>query len=92
MFDHLLELLEDIPERDLEEYANNTYSLRLSMEEWDALRAVILSLKLADMLKQQRLIRAYPKLVAACHAALSVEGLPTPIRKQLEKAVVIADE
>lgn len=59
--------------------------------QYDAIRAILLTLKLADLLEQGRMIRAFPKLVAACHAALSVEGLPTPIRKQIEKAIVVAE-
>lgn len=103
MTDHLIKLVEDIPERDLEEHANDTYSLRLSMTEWDALRALILSIKLADLLEQQRMVRAFPKLVNAVKLVLAIADhaeqnptetvkLATKTRKQLERALALSDE
>lgn len=66
-------------------------SIELSQDQWDALRCVLLSLKLSEILGERQKTQAFPKLVAACHAALSVEGLPTPVRKQLERALAIAE-
>ena len=73
------------------EHSDGWVDVRMAPEEWDAVRCVLLSLKLADLLEQQKIIQAHPKLVAACHAALSLEGLPTPVRKQLEKALALAE-
>jgi hypothetical protein len=60
-------------------------------EQWKALNLVLTSLKLSILLEQRKMIEAYPKLMAACHAALGGR-LPTPVRKQLEKALVIGDK
>lgn len=98
MIAHLIKLTEDIPERDLEEHENGTFSLTLTLDEWDALRAILLSLKLSDLLDQQRMIRAFPKLLNAVKLVLAIEdhpsGNPTETvklgpktRKQLEKAI-----
>jgi hypothetical protein len=66
-------------------------TIEMSGEQWDALRCVLLNLKLTDLLGQREIIRAHPKLVSACHAALGVEGLPISVRKQLEKALALAE-
>lgn len=92
MFDAALKLALEVGElAPLHGGRDGSVEVSMSHEQWVALRAVLLNLRLVDLLKQQEIIRVHPKLVAACQAALSVEGLPTPVRKQLEKALALAE-
>ena len=46
-------------------------------------------LKLADRLEQQEIMRAHPKLVAACQAVLALDNLPVTVRKTVERALAL---
>jgi len=87
----IVEALEPITSAECSVHDREYTSILLTPEEYSEACAAISSIKLADMLEQQRAIKILPKLIAACEAALTTP-LPVSIRRQLEKAIVMAKE